>query len=107
MGVVSLLVLAGTVLLAALLGGASELWRSDYGRIACLKLALVGCLLALAALNKLRLTPRLIGAANGRGVAAHALRRSIAAEMVLAAAVFLVTAALTTLSGPPAGGGAS
>ena len=31
-------------------------------------------------------------------------RRSIAAEMALAGAIFLATAALTTLSGPPAAG---
>ena len=97
-GAVSLLLLAGVILLAALLGSASELWRSDYGRTACVKLALVACLLALAAFNKLRLTPRLTA---GDRVAARALRRSIAAEMTLAAAVFLATAALTTLSGPP------
>jgi copper resistance protein D len=102
-GVVSLLLLAGAVLLAALLGSASELWRSDYGRMACGKLALVACLLALAAFNKLRLTPRLTA---GERAAARALRRSIAAEMVLAGAVFLATAALTTLSGPSAGAGA-
>jgi putative copper resistance protein D len=103
-GAVSLLLLAGVGLLAALLGSASELWRSDYGRTVCGKLALVACLLALAAFNKLRLTPRL---AAGERAAARALRRSIAAEMALAGAVFLATAALTTLSGPPAAGGAS
>jgi copper resistance protein D len=103
-GAVSLLLLAGISLLAALLGSASELWRSDYGRIACGKLALVACLLALAAFNKLRLTPRLTA---GEYAAARALRRSIAAEMALAGAVFLATAALTLLSGPAAGAGAS
>jgi putative copper resistance protein D len=56
-------------------------------------------MLALGSVNKLRLTPRL---AVGDHSAARALRRSIAAEMALAAAVFLATAALTTLSGPPA-----
>jgi putative copper resistance protein D len=100
-GAVSLLLLAGITLLAALLGSASELWRSDYGRTACVKLALVACLLGLAAFNKLRLTPRL---AAGERAAARALRRSIAAEMLLAGAVFLATAALTTLSGPPVAG---
>jgi copper resistance protein D len=98
---VSLLVLAGITVLATLLGNASELWGSGYGRTACVKLALVACLLALGAFNKLRLTPRL---AAGDRLAAQALRRSIAAEMALAAAVFLATAALTTLSGQPAAG---
>jgi copper resistance protein D len=80
------------------------LWRSDYGRRACVKLALVACLLALAAFNKLRLTPRL---AAGDPAAVRALRRSIAAEMAMAGAVFFATAALTTLSGPPVAEGAS
>lgn len=95
---VSLLGLAGITVLATLLGNASELWRSGYGRTACVKLALVAGLLAFGAFNKLRLTPRL---AAGDRAAARALRRSIAAEMAMAGAVFLATAALTTLSGPP------
>jgi putative copper resistance protein D len=101
---VGLLVLAGIIVLATLLGSASELWRSDYGRTACIKLALVACLLAFAAFNKLRLTPRLGAGVRGAGerAAARALRRSIGAEMALAGAIFLATAALTSLSGPPA-----
>lgn len=109
LGAVGLLVLAGIVVLATLLGSASELWRSDYGRVACIKLALVGCLLAFAAFNKLRLTPRLSAGlcepglrAPGDRAAARALSRSIGAEMALAGAIFLATAALTSLSGPPA-----
>ena len=106
LAVVGLLVLAGIAALGTLLGSASELWGSGYGRTACVKLALVACLLAVAAYNKLRLTPRL--AAAGRApdarAAARALRRSIAAEMALAGAIFLATAALTTLSGPPPAG---
>jgi putative copper resistance protein D len=100
-GAVSLLLLAGGILLATLLGNASELWRSGYGRTACVKLALVACLLAFGSFNKVHLTPRL---AAGDRIAARALRRSIAAEMALAGAVFVATAALTTLSGPPAAG---
>jgi copper resistance protein D len=106
LAVVGLLVLAGITALRMMLGSASELWRSGYGRTACVKLALVACLLAFAAYNKLRLTPRLAAAGrapDGRA-AARALRRSIAAEMALAGAIFLTTAALTTLSGPPAAG---
>jgi len=98
---VSVLIAAGVAVLGTLLGNASALWRSDYGRTACIKLTLVACLLGFAALNKLRLTPRVAaGAAGHRAAAARALRRSIAAEMVLAGAVFLATAALTTLTGP-------
>jgi putative copper export protein len=107
--VVGLLVLAGIIVLGTLLGSASELWHSGYGRTASIKLALVGCLLAFAAFNKLRLTPRLNSGrrvpgsrAAGESAPARALRRSIGAEMALAGAIFLATAALTSLSGPPA-----
>jgi putative copper export protein len=65
----------------------------------CVKLVLVAGLLSLAAFNKFRLTPRLLA---GDAAAAHGLRRSIHAEMALAAAILLTTAVLTTLFGPPA-----
>ena len=54
------LILAGFAVLWILLHSASELWASGYGRTLCVKLALVACLLACAAFNKLRLTPRLL-----------------------------------------------
>jgi copper resistance protein D len=97
-GGVAVLVLAGVTLLWVLLGGLSELWNSSYGITACVKLALVACLLACAAFNKLRLTPRVL---DGDARAARSLRNSIAIEMAVAALILIVTAALTTLTGPP------
>jgi copper resistance protein D len=91
-------VIAGVVLLWVLIGNLSELWTSSYGCYIILKLGLVACLLALAALNKLRLTRRLLTGDSG---ALRSLRISIRAEMVLAAMILIVTAALTTLTGPP------
>jgi putative copper resistance protein D len=64
------------------------------------KLTLVGLLLALAALNKLRLSPRL---AAGDLAAAQALRRSIAAEAWLAALIVAVTAVMTATGAPRLG----
>jgi putative copper resistance protein D len=96
--VVGALVLAGLALLAILLGDSRQLWNSAYGRTACTKLALVACLLALAAFNKLRLTPRV---AAGDAAATRSLRRSVAAELGAATLVLMATAALTTLTGPP------
>jgi putative copper export protein len=96
---VGALAAAGAVLLWLLLGGFGALWGSAYGRCAMLKLALVACLLSLAAFNKWRLTPRL---AAGDALALKALRLSICVEMILGAAILGVTAALTTLTGPPA-----
>jgi putative copper export protein len=97
MAVVPALLAAGAAVLWILLGSVSELWSSDYGRIACAKIALVACLLALAAWNKLRLVPRIVA---GDPLAVRSLRRSIGAEMLAALLILLTTAALTTLAGP-------
>ena len=95
---VGALVVAGLTLLWILLGGAAQLWNSAYGRIACVKLALVAGLLACAAFNKLRFTPRLLRGDLG---AVRHLRQSIRFEMALAALILIATAALTTVTGPP------
>lgn len=96
--VVGALLIAGALLLWVLIGKLNELWTSRYGCYIIVKLGLVGCLLALAAFNKLRLTRRLI---TGDSAARRSLRTSIRAEMALAAMILIVTAALTTLTGPP------
>jgi putative copper export protein len=98
MALVAVLLAAGAAVLWILLGSVSELWTSGYGRLACAKIALVACLLALAAWNKLRLVPRI---AAGDPLAVRSLRRSLRAEMVVAGLILLITAALTTLAGPP------
>jgi copper resistance protein D len=95
---VTVLVAAGAAVLAMLLGRWSALWSSPYGLTACAKLALVAALLACAAYNKRVLTPRLAG---GERSAVRSLRVSIAVEMALAGLILIVTAALTTLGGPP------
>jgi len=97
--VVGLLVAAGAGLLCLLLRDVSELWTGDYGRLVLTKLLLASFLLALAALNHLRLTPRLFAYDVG---ALRALKRSIMAELAVAGCVLLVTAAMTTLAGPSA-----
>jgi putative copper resistance protein D len=98
MAVVAVLLVAGAAILWSLLGSVAELRTSAYGRIASAKIALVACLLALAAWNKLRLVPRIVA---GAPLAVQSLRRSIRAEMVVAGLILLITAALTTLAGPP------
>jgi Copper resistance protein D len=62
-------------------------------------LAFVAALLCLAAFNKLRLTPRLQA---GDTRALQALRISIRLELLLGVVILLTTAALTTVTGPPA-----
>jgi putative copper export protein len=97
--VVAGLMAAGLILLWLLLGDFRELWSSSYGRLAMLKLALVGGLLCAAAFNKLRLTPRLL-AADTRAL--RSWRMSLRTELLLGILILGVTATLTTVSGPPA-----
>lgn len=96
--VVGLLIAAGAALLWNLIRGPSDLWTSGYGLMVIGKLVLVALLLGLAGLNKLYLTPLLL---RGHPRAAQSLARSIKAEMFLAALILLVTAAFTTVTGPP------
>ncbi|MES2355534.1 MAG: CopD family protein [Pseudomonadota bacterium] len=95
--VVALLVAGGALLLWLIIGDVSALWNSAYGQSMLTKLCAVALLLALAALNKLRLTPLLL---NGDSAAIYKLRYSIKAEMVLAALILLITAFFTTVVGP-------
>jgi putative copper resistance protein D len=97
--VVGGLLAAGLGLLWMMLGGVTELWTSAYGRDVVVKLAFVAGLLCLAAFNKLRLTPRLLA---GDIRAVRSLRTSIRLELFLGASILAVTAALTTVGGPPA-----
>jgi putative copper resistance protein D len=97
--VVGALLAAGAGLLCLLLRDVGELWTDDYGRLALIKVLLVSCLLALAALNHLRLTPRLFAYDVN---ALRALKRSIMAELAVAGCVLVATAAMTTLAGPSA-----
>jgi copper resistance protein D len=94
---VGLLVAAGVTLLCVLLQDPTALLQSGYGRLALCKIGAVALLLALAAFNRLRLTPRLRA---GDMAAVGAFGRSVMAEIVLALIILSVTAAMTTLTGP-------
>jgi putative copper resistance protein D len=96
--VVAVLLLAGVILVCLLLQSPADLWRSDYGRLLLVKIAFVSALLSLAAFNRQRLTPRL---STHDDRAARALRTAIRLEIFLACVIMLVTAAMTTLVGPP------
>jgi copper resistance protein D len=95
---VAILMAAGTWLLWMLIRDAAEFWSSDYGRMLLIKLLLVALLLAMAALNKLYLTKKL---SDGSANAALSFTRTVQAEMLLGSLILLVTAAFTTLAGPP------
>jgi copper transport protein len=94
---VALLVLAGTVLALVELKSPSDLVATGYGQRLALKLALVACLLGLAALNRWMLTPALLA---GRADAARWLRRTLRLDLLLAAAVVGMTASLGAVPPP-------
>ena len=97
--IVGILAVAGISLLCVLLQNPAELQNSGYGRLALSKIASVAILLGLAALNHLRLTPRM----RARDAsAAQAFRRSVVVEIALALIILSITAAMTTLTGPGA-----
>jgi copper resistance protein D len=96
---VPVLILAGLALAWILVGWLGALFTTIYGRLLLLKLSAVAGLLALAAVNKLRLTPRLRA---GDALAAVTLRASIAGEIAFVSAILLATAVFTTIVGPPA-----
>lgn len=97
--VVAAMLSAGAILLWRLLGGAAPLWTSTYGRYAMLKLVFVAGLLCLAALNHLRLTPRLLA---GDDAAVRGLRVSVHWELLLGLFILAATGMLTTVASPPA-----
>lgn len=96
-GLIGSLLLGGGAVLWQLLGPLGNLVSTAYGQTLLIKLMLVLCLLALAALNKFRLVPNL--AENTRAT----LRISIGFELTLALLILSVTAVLTSLTGPPVG----
>ncbi|HET9069565.1 MAG TPA: CopD family protein, partial [Amaricoccus sp.] len=91
------IVLSGAVLAVVQVGRPSALIATAYGRLLLAKLALVGLLLLLAALNRFRLTPAI---ARGDGAGARAFRRSVTAEILLGLFI-LVLASGFRLTPPP------
>ncbi|QQP93382.1 CopD family protein (plasmid) [Skermanella sp. TT6] len=94
---VAVLALAGTVISMLQLGDAATVATTAYGRIWLAKAMLVAILLALAAINRQRLTPAL---AEGRPAAARRLARGIRIELLAVAGIILATASFP-LTPPP------
>jgi len=94
--VVPLVLLAGLAMGGLLLTSLSGL-RTPYGVSLVTKFAGFTVLMALAALNKWRLTP---GVAQGNQFSVLAFRMSVLAEGVLILAVITVTAVMTSLFSP-------
>jgi putative copper resistance protein D len=95
--VVILLVSAGSYLLINLVGNIEALFSTAYGLSFLIKLIAVSSMLLLAANHKLRLVPSLTSP-----LIRQKLSRSITWETLLACAVLILSAILTTAMGPPA-----
>jgi putative copper resistance protein D len=98
LGLVALLVSAGGALLWSLIGDATAFWSSDYGKLMVLKLLSVAALLGVAGFNRVVLTPKLL---QGHADAVRRFRGSIQIEMLVGMLILLLTAAFTTVTGPP------
>ena len=96
--VVAALVAAGAATLALLGAARPGAISTPYGQAFLVKLGLFAGVLALAALNKLWLTPGLQAGARGAG---RRLRASIGVESLLIVAILAATATLTTTTSPP------
>src|SRR5204863_98410 len=91
LALVSVLVIAATGLIRALseLSAVSQLWSTGYGRALVVKTVLLVAVVALGWVNRSRLVPRLrLGA----------LRRNVAAELILLAGIVTAVAFLTDLA---------
>lgn len=97
---IGILIAAGGVFAIYLVGSLDGLPTSRYGPLLVAKVTIVGALLGLAALNKLRFVPEL---AKGNPIARRHLDRSILAEGVTFLVICAVTATLTTVAVPPTG----
>jgi len=96
LGIISVmtLILSGLINSAILVGSFRALITTSYGQLLLLKLALFTAMLALAAVNRLLLTPRL--ARHGDG-ALHGLTRNSSIELALGLAIFAIVGLLGTL----------
>ena len=95
MYLVGLLVVAGVGISYHLEGSFSNLIFTGHGNLLLLKLGTVAAILCLAAYHKFLLVPRLI---NRRAVSA--LKRSLTIEMGIGFLILVVTAVMSTATGP-------
>jgi putative copper resistance protein D len=104
LGIVSVgtLLVTGIVNTYYLAGSVPALLHTDYGRLLLIKIALFLAMLAIAAVNRFRLTPRLLQQASiaASRDALRRLRRNAAIEVLAGAIIIAIVAALGTM--PPA-----
>lgn len=97
-GSVALLLITGSINTWYLAGSIPALTETDYGRLLLLKIALFLVMVAVAAFNRLHLTPRLVQAADDSTTidALRRLRRNASLEVAIGAIIIAVVAALGT-----------
>ncbi len=99
---VATLLITGLVNTWVLVGSVSALVDFEYGRLLLLKIAIFAVLLAVAAFNRVRLTPRLVAAtASASHASVDALRRlkrNCVVETALGLTVIVIVGALGTIS---------
>lgn len=93
--IVLILIVAGVLMLLELFHSLAEIFSTPYGIALLVKLVLVVGIFAIAAINKLRLSP---GIKTEGGVLA--LRRSITVESIVALLILVVTSYFSTIVGP-------
>lgn len=93
--IVSLLLLSGLALMLSLIHSAAELFTTAYGIALILKILLVIGLVAIAAVNKYIIVPRLLLQTD-----TAQFQRSVRLEIVVAVLLLLLTAYLSTALGP-------
>jgi copper transport protein len=101
---VALLLGAGTYLSVLRFPHLHDLWRTGYGHVLLVKLALVALALAWGGAHRWLVAPRLEAPAAGppaAGEAGRRLRRSLAGESAVAMAVLLAAAVLVDSKPPP------
>jgi copper resistance protein D len=99
---VGTLLVTGIVNSWYLVGSIPAFTSTNYGRLLVLKIALFFAMVAVASVNRLRLTPRLVDDANPAAVekAQRQLRRNATVEASIGAVIIAIVALLGTL--PPA-----
>jgi putative copper export protein len=97
MALVAILLVAGVVLVVTLVDFTQPEWLTPYAQSLLLKVVLALSVIALAAWNKLRITPRL---ANADSSGVRDLQHTIGIEIGLFTAVLFATAWLTTFNSP-------
>jgi copper transport protein len=93
---VAVLVATGTLNAVLDLAGASDLWRTPYGRVLSGKIVLLAVALALGAWH-LWMAPRRLAGADPAGIASRSFRRSSAVELVVLAVVMAFASGLVAL----------